>query len=76
MCDDCGYADLLELIEEGLITAKRVPLAGAQFADSVCDKLRGIRQTVTNNQCSTPKQWSAVENMIRGLEKWAGPEGS
>lgn len=64
---------LLSLIEDGLATARKVPPAGASFAASVSEKLRGIHETVTKRGKITDKQVNAVTNMVSGLYKWIDP---
>jgi methyl-accepting chemotaxis protein len=70
MCADCDWKgfvkDANDLIEE----TEQVPPAGAAFAESVTEKIEGMRDWSKENEHVTEKMENALSNMRRGVEKW------
>jgi hypothetical protein len=66
--DECG--DALELIDEALEIAERVPERGQEYAESVTSTLNGIAATIERTDKVTENQLAAIENIKSGLERW------
>lgn len=62
--------DALSLCDTILADAEQVPSAGFEFAESVCEKVRSIRESVERTGRVTPGQSNALENMHGGIVRW------
>lgn len=58
------------LVDEIDILAGAVPDAGEEFAESCCERARGIAETVEESGRVTEKQLTALRNMRDGLKRW------
>lgn len=70
MCENCNWEESLIAINNALDNLEELPEEALDFAISVEDKLMSIKTWVTRHEHCTDKQWSAVENMARGIDKW------
>lgn len=57
--------EIIEKAESG-----DVPFEGQEFAESVCEKARGIYETVNERRSVTHKQLTSLSNMLDGLDRW------
>lgn len=62
--------ETLELIADGLTLCDDMPDAGADFAESVRDKLESIAKWIDEHNTVTQAQARSVENMVAGLRRW------
>ena len=65
-----GVDHAFEACDELLEVLDRLPEAAEEFADGVRDKALDIRATVERSGRATPGQLRALENMLRGAERW------
>lgn len=70
MCDECRWETYLETIEEAVADAERIEGPGRDFADSVTEKLEGIKVWVQRTEHITDAQADAVDNMAGGIDRW------
>lgn len=62
--------EALSLCDTILADAEQVPAAGFEFAESVCEKVRSIRESIESSGRVTPRQSEALENMHGGIVRW------
>lgn len=62
--------EALSLCDTILADAEQVPSAGFEFAESVCEKVRSIRETIESSGRVTQGQANALENMHAGIVRW------
>jgi hypothetical protein len=62
--------EALALCDEIGAMADDVPERGEEFAASVCERARDIRETIEERCSVTDSQMAALENMAAGLAKW------
>lgn len=72
--DPKNVADALEQIERTLEQIEDLPdekyLAGADFFESVKEKLESMAQTIEKSKRVTERQTQAIERMSAGVAKW------
>lgn len=64
------WEDADELCDEILADIEDIPEAGADFAESVRDKVESIQATIQGNANATDRQVAALENIHAGVKKW------
>jgi len=56
--------------QDAVLEADDIPDAGARFAESVCETLSGISETIDETERVTDNQRKAIKNMEKGIRKW------
>ena len=64
------HTEAIERIDQILADIPNIPDAGADFAESVEEKLSSIRETISKKGRVTDRQEDAIENMGAGVMKW------
>lgn len=64
------WRDFLDQAADLLSELDDMPPAGLAFAESVREKVESICETVRGNERVSEAQWSALENMRAGVERW------
>lgn len=64
------WEDFLDKANEVISDAEEVPERGEDFAHSVIEKVQAISETVEQHESVSAKQWKALENMHRGVQRW------
>lgn len=70
MCSECEYEQLLDEIDTLIGDCEDLPEAGEDFANSVDEKARSIRATITEHEHCSQRQKDAISNMQDGVNKW------
>jgi len=66
-----NWEDALEIADEILdMIDNDLPEEAEEFAESVEEKVRDIRNWIEDHRHVTERQVEALENMKRGCEKW------
>lgn len=71
MCESCKWREALEVADAILLLLPELPEKAEEFVESVEGKVESIRGWVEDNEHVTEKQESALDNMLRGAEKWS-----
>lgn len=61
----------IQELAEQINESDNAPQAALDYADSVSEKAADIVETIENKGRASEKQVQALENMLRGLERWA-----
>ena len=62
--------EALELVDSILSGCNQIPEEGEDFASGVSERAFSIGETIEQRQHVTDKQFSALENMLSGVERW------
>ncbi len=62
--------EALDLVDSIVSGCDDIPEEGADFASSVAERASSIGETIEQRQHVTDKQFSALENMLSGVERW------
>lgn len=70
MCSECDYKQLLDEIDTLIGDCEDLPEEGEEFANSVDEKVRSIRATVTEHEHCDRKQKEAIAAMQDSVNRW------
>ena len=62
--------DTIAIADEIADLVLDLPERAADFAESVDEKARSIKQTIESQRRVTPAQRQALENMLSGVKRW------
>jgi len=62
--------EAIDLCKQILDEVDALPEAAEDFASSVSDKALSIQEWIEENDYVTPKQLSALKNMLTGIHRW------
>lgn len=63
--------ECIQELAEQINESDNAPQAALDYADSVSEKAADIAETIESKGRASEKQVQALENMLRGLERWA-----
>lgn len=63
-------SEALDIADECMSMIDDLPTRGQEFGESVCERVRGIVETIEESGRVTEKQREALENMRDGLSRW------
>ena len=67
------WEDAVEQCDRVLEKLEDMPTAGQDFADSVREKVEGIRESILKFENATTGQYAALDNMEEATDKWINP---
>lgn len=70
MCRTCNWEDFIADCDTLLEELDELPERAEDFADSVREKVSGMRGWVEENEHVTEKMVTALHNMIDGAARW------
>ena len=64
------WEDVVEFCEGILSDVDELPERAGDFAESVRDRVEGIKEFIEENRRFTQNQYDALANMHNGVHKW------